>query len=211
MRRLLFSMVAVGALASIPAPAAATPSVAAAYDGGLCLVRQDRRSAVALMASLPLDDSQADLSGVGRAGAGCVRQLAGASSMLVRGAIAQALYLRDFRGLSREPRDDRQIVNLNLPVEMFGAPRDRTTQLYRWADCVVRNDNAGTERLLHSAIGSPEESAAIAGLQTYMSSCMPTGERLAVRASEVRSLFAQSGYHALYRYWTGQLEGARRR
>lgn len=210
MKRVIFSMVALGALASIPAPAAATASSAAVYEAGRCLVQQDRRSAVALMASLPLDDSPANLASVGRNGAGCVSGLAGAPAMLVRGGIAQALFVRDFGGFGRELRNDRNIFDLNLPVEGFGASLDRTIQLYRWADCVVRNDSAGTERLLRTAVGTPEERAAIAGLQTFMASCMPVGTQLSVRAWEVRSLFAQSAYHTLFRYWTGQLQSARR-
>ncbi|MEA3042509.1 MAG: hypothetical protein QOH47_347 [Sphingomonadales bacterium] len=210
MKRVFFSAVALGALASIPAPAAATPSSAAVYEAGRCLVQQDRRSAVALMGSLPLDDSPADLSSVGRGGAACVRGLAGAPAMLVRGGIAQALFMRDFGGFGRELRNDRNIFDLHLPVEAtFGTPRDRTTQLYRWADCVVRNDSAGTERLLRAGIGTPAERDAVAGLQTFMSSCMPVGTQLSIRAWEVRSLFAQSAYHTLFRYWTGQLESAR--
>jgi len=209
--RFLFSLAAFGALASLPGPAAAVPATAAAYEGGRCLVSRDRRSAVALMAALPLGDVPADLSQVRGAGARCVQPLAGASSMLVRGAIAQALYLNDFRGFGRNPVHDR-IVDLNLPVEAtFGAPRDRTTQLYRWADCVVRNDSAGTDRLLRSAIGSAGEDGVIAGLREYMSRCMPVGEQLSIRSWEVRSLFAQSAYHTLYRYWSGQLDAARRR
>lgn len=209
MKRILFSMAAFGALASMPGPAAATPSTGAAYDGGRCLVTADRRSAVALMTALPLGDVPADLSRLRGAGAACVARLAGAPSMLVRGAIAQALFLRDFRGLGREPRDNRQIVDLDLPVEAsFGAPRDSTTHLYRWSDCVVRNDPTGANRLLHSGVGSAGEATAIAGLQTYMSRCMAAGGQLSLRPWEVRSLFAQSAYHALYRYWTGQLDGA---
>lgn len=210
MRRVIASVLALGALASVPAPAAAAPSSAAVYEAGRCLVQQDRRSAVALMGSLPLDDSPADLAGVGRGGAGCVRGLDGAAAMLVRGGIAQALFLRDFGGFGRELRNDRNLLDLRLPVEATpGMPGDRTTQLYRWADCVVRNDSAGTERLLRSAVGTPEERTAIAGLQAFMARCMPAGTELSVRAWEVRSLFAQSAYHTLFRYWTGQLQSAR--
>jgi hypothetical protein len=209
MKRVVFSIVALGAMAAMPATAAATPSSATVYEAGRCLVQQDRRSAVALMVSLPLGDTPADLSQVGRNGTRCVRGLAGAPAMLVRGGIAQALFVRDFGGFGRELGNDRNIIDLNLPIEAtFGASRDRTTQLYRWADCVVRNDSASTERLLRSAIGTPDEAAAIAALRTFMSSCMPVGSELVVRAWEVRSLFAQSAYHTLFRYWTGQLQSA---
>jgi hypothetical protein len=211
MKHILFALAACATLASLPAPAAATPTAAAAYEGGRCIVAQDRRAAVALLARLPLGDTPADLSGVGRNGAACVASLAGASSLLMRGAIVQAMFLRDFRGLEREPADDRVIVNLNLPVEAGATVQaDRTGELYRWGDCVARNDAAAVERLLRAPIGSAEERDALGGLQTFMSSCMPAGQQLSVRSWEVRSLFAQAAYHMLYRYWTGQLQSARR-
>ena len=98
------------------------------------------------------------------------------------------------------------LVNLNLPIEASpGGPR--TVELYRWSDCVVRNDLVATERLLRSAVGAADEAAALAALQTYMSACMRGGTQLTLRSSEVRSLFAQSAYFTMYRYWTGQLDG----
>ena len=131
-------------------------------------------------------------------------------AMQVRGALAQAMFMRDFGSLRREPDPRRPFINLDLPVQAtFGAPSDRTTQLYRWADCVARNDTAGTERLLRTEPTSPEETAAIEGLRNYMAACMPSGTQLEVRLWELRSLIAQSAYHTIYRYWTGQLNATR--
>ena len=209
MKQVLFRLAAAGsvAAASAPAPALAAPaSVAGVYEAGRCMVSLDRRAAVVLIQALPLDGQAADLSALrGSAASGCAGGAKGASAMLVRGAIAQALFLRDFRAFGREPRVESGLVNLNLPVEP-SAGGARSVELYRWADCVVRNDTAGTQRLLISTIGSGEESAAIAVLQAYMAACMRAGSQLEVRSSEVRSVFAQSAYHAMYRYWTGQLE-----
>lgn len=210
MKKVLFSVAAACSVVTLPMPAAATPTTAAAYEGGRCLVAQDRRAAVALMASLPLGEGVADLSGVGERGAGCVDSLAGAAPLLVRGAIAQAMLLRDFRGLGQEPRDSRVIVDLNLPVAAFGTAPDRTTRLYGWGDCVTRNDPNGVDRMLRTPVGSPEEREALGGLQTFMTQCMSQGQELTVRTWEVRSVFAQASYHMLYRYWTGQLESVRR-
>jgi hypothetical protein len=56
---------------------------------------------------------------------------------------------------------------------------------------------------------SPEEAAAIEGLRNYMAACMPAGSQIEVRLWELRSVIAQSAYHATYRYVTGQLNLAR--
>jgi hypothetical protein len=207
-RQLLLSLAASAAAAAPLAPAgAAPPSVAGVYEAGRCMVAGDRRAAVALVRALPLDGQVADLSALRGSAADCAGPAQGASAMLVRGAIAQALFFRDFRVFGREPRTETGLIDLGLPTESSPGGT-RSVELYRWADCVVRNDGAGTQRLLVSAVGSGEENAAIAGLQTYMSACMRGGPQLQVRASEVRSVFAQSAYHAMYRYWTGRLEDA---
>jgi hypothetical protein len=162
------------------------------------------------MAQLPLDDSDTDLSGLTGRAAACATSLDGAPAMQVRGALAQAMFLRDFRTVRREVNPRRGFINLNLPVQTTpGTENDRTMQLYRWADCVARNDSRSTERLLRTEAASPEEAAAIEGLRNYMAACMPAGTQLDIRLWELRSVIAQSAYHTVYRYWTGQLEAAR--
>lgn len=178
----------------------------AAYEAGRCIVREDRGAAAALMRSLPLDDSPADLGTLRGRAARCAGGAAGATSVTMRGAIAQALYLSDFRGRELRPVRPGYLVDLDLPAQ--SAPGGtRTVELYRWADCVVRNDSATTRQLLMSPLGSPEETAAITALNNYMAACLPQGTDLNVYASEVRDLFAQTAYASLYRYWTGQLRG----
>jgi hypothetical protein len=206
MKALVLGLAAAAGAAASFTPAQAAPTVAAVYESGRCMVQRDRRAAVTLILSLPSDNSIANLAPFRGACAGAE----GASAMLVRGAIAQALFLRDFRVFGREARAEVVLVNLGLPVES-SVSGSRSNELYRWGDCVVRNDGAGLQRLLVSAVGSADESAAIAGLQTYMAACMRSGTQLEVRASELRSVLAQSAYHAMYRYSTGQLEGGGRR
>ena len=193
------SLLAAAACAAWPAAPATAGTPARIFEAGRCIVQHDRRAAIALLRTLPLDGSAADLSALGACAAGAES----ASAMLLRGAIAQALFQRDFRGtVGHEPRPGQDPVDLGLPG-IAAAPES-----YRWADCVVRNDPPATERLLRTAVGSPQESAAVSELQPYMSACMALGAEISVRPSEMRSLFAQGAYQTSYRYWTGQLNDA---
>jgi hypothetical protein len=205
MKQTILPLVAAALLAVVPGPAAAARNSPAIYEAGRCLVDHDRRGANRLMATLPLDDSAADLSRLSGRAADCAARLTGAPAMQVRGALAQAMFMRDFGSIRRQPDPLSAFINLNLPVQTSPAG-SRAVELYRWADCVARNDSEGTERLLRTEAASADETAAIDGLRNYMAACMPTGAQLEVRLWELRSVIAQSAYHALYRYWTGQLE-----
>jgi hypothetical protein len=208
MKKILLPL-ATAAMLAVPGPASAARNSPAVYEAGRCIVDRDRSGANRLMATLPLDESIADLSRLNARATACAARLADAPAMQVRGALAQAMFMRDFGSIRREPDPRRGFINLNLPVQASGMARDRTTQLYRWGDCVARNDSAGTERLLRTEAASTEESAAIEGLRNYMAACMPTGVQLEVRLWELRSVIAQTAYNTVYRYWTGQLEAAR--
>jgi hypothetical protein len=209
MRKLLLLAVAAGAPWSAAAQAV-TGSAAAVFEAGRCMVQRDRRAAIALFRALPFDNSRAELSPVGAGAArNCADGASGASALMVRGAIAQALFQRDFRGaMGHEPRPGQDPVDLGLP-DVAGPRAAGAPESYRWADCVVRNEPDATARLLRTDVGSPQESAAISGLQLYMAACMAQGAQISVRQSEMRSLFAQGAYHNSYRYWTGQLRDAR--
>ncbi|HEV2817508.1 MAG TPA: hypothetical protein VGW40_09860 [Allosphingosinicella sp.] len=209
MKKQIILSVAVAALgAALPGPARAARNSPVIYEAGRCIVAHDRGAANRLMARLPLDETEADLSGLRGEAAVCAARLAGAPSMQVRGALAQAMFMRDFGTIRRDADPRRGFINLNLPVQSSPAGT-RAIELYRWADCVARNDSASTERLLRTEAGSAEEATAIEGLRNYMAACMPAGMQLEIRLWELRSVIAQSAYHTVYRYWTGQLEAAR--
>lgn len=209
MKQVLLPLAA-AAMVAVPGPAMAARNSPAVYEAGRCIVDRDRGAANMLMGRLPLDESVADLSGLNARATACAARLAGAPAMQVRGALAQAMFMRDFGSIRREVDPRHGFINLNLPVlANYGTARDRTTQLYGWGDCVARNDALGTERLLRTEAGSPDEAAAVEGLRNYMAACMPTGVQLDVRLWELRSVMAQTAYHTLYRYWTGQLNATR--
>ncbi len=208
MKKTMFAMLAAGAALSLASPASAdqaSPTLRQIYDAGRCLVVTDRGTAVGLLGSLPMEEGDADLSQLPeRVARRCAQGLGTVASLHLRGAIAQALFFRDFGGFGEEPRRSAPLVNLNLPAQS-SPPGNGMTELYRWADCVVRNDIAHTERLLTSTVGSNQEAAAIEGLRAFMSACAPAGQQLSVRPSDLRSLVAQSAYASMYRYWTRQL------
>lgn len=209
MKKQIFPAIAAATIAALPGPAQAARNSPAVYEAGRCIVQYDRAAANRLMATLPLGDAAADLRGLNRRAAACAERLAGEPAMQVRGALAQAMFARDFGSMGRDPDPRRGFINLNLPVQAGPPANDRTTQLYRWADCVARNDSRSTERLLRTEAASPEEAAAIEALRNYMAACMPAGAQLDIRLWELRSVIAQSAYNTVYRYWTGQLEAAR--
>lgn len=212
MRKVMFSMLAAAAATALPSGAAATngaPSVRQVYDAGRCIAERDRGTAIALLGSLPLEGGTADLSRLPAEVAGrCARGLTSAGALHLRGAIAQTLFFRDFGGFGTEPRRSARLVDLRLPVQDSPAG-EREIELYRWSDCIVRNDPAHAEQLMSSPVGSLGEERAIGAMRDYMAACAPAGAQIAVLPSELRSVIAQSAYHSMYRYWTGRLGSVR--
>lgn len=210
MKHAILTLAATFVCAAAPATASApSQGTVALYEAGRCIVQRDRGAAARLMQTLPLDETPAELGTLRGAAAQCMESADGAAAFALRGAIAEALYRRDFRGRELRPIRAGQLVTYDLPVQS-SPPGTRTVELYRWADCVVRNDMEGTRRLLTTNLGTPEEDAATNALANFMAACLPAGGTLDVYANEVRPLFAQSAYHSLYRYWTGQLNGTSR-
>jgi hypothetical protein len=212
MKKAICSLLAAGAALAMPVPAAAADNGESGrdiYDAGRCMVDRERSTAVGFLQAVPVDSEDADLSLlpdslVER----CAEGLSAAKALLMRGAIAQALFFRDFGGFGLEPRRSAPLVNLGLPVQDSPEGSVRT-ELYRWSDCVVRNDAQHTERLLQSTVGSRGEAAAIERLRDFMAACAPANSQLSVHPIELRSLLAQSAYHSMYRYWTNQLDPVR--
>jgi hypothetical protein len=211
MKGSFFALLAAGAAMIVSTPAAAdtaSESFKNLYDAGRCIVTRDRYAAVALLQDLPIDGDTTELTSLPAAAQRCASGLTSVEPLHLRGAIAQALFFRDFGGFGLEPRRSAPLVNLSLPTQDTPGTT-RSVQLYQWADCVVRNDAGHTERLLSSSVGSRGEAAAINGLRDYMAACAPAEAQLAVQPTELRSLLAQSAYHSMYRYWTDQLSSVR--
>jgi hypothetical protein len=213
MKKILFSLLAAGAALATTSPAVAangelpTPEV---FEVGRCIVQQDRSAAVGFLQAVPVDSETADLSILPRNVAQrCANGFGSAKALLIRGAIAQALFFRDFRGFGLEPRRSVPLVNLALPVQDSPEGSIRN-ELYRWADCIVRNDADHSERLMQSRVGSEVEATMIGLMRPYLEVCAPAGAQISVAPAELRAVIAQSAYHSMYRYWTRQLEPVHR-
>ncbi|MFN3944974.1 MAG: hypothetical protein ACK4K7_08590 [Allosphingosinicella sp.] len=206
----MITALALTALTAFTPSAADEATARAAYDVGRCVVSAGRGHAAHLLSTLPLGGGEVGREGqaaIDRAGCGG-RKLPDDAAMLLRGAIAQELYAIDFREFGTDPRNRGAWIDLALPTEMDDADGDATVQLYRWADCVVRNDTENTERLLRMPVGSRREAAVLAAMQPYMSACLSPDARLTVAPTELRSIFAQAAYQTLRRYWSGELRQA---
>ena len=207
MRKALFALTAAAIALTTAAPAAANTggaSVEAIYEAGACIVQRDRDAALTLMQTLPIENIAVELDLPSETARSCADGMTSASGLLLRGGIAQALFFRDFGGFGQEPARSRALFNLDLPVQ--DSPEGSlAVELYRLADCVVRNDVERTERLLSSRVGSRNEANAISGLQPYMRACAPAGMQMEVSTSQLRSAMAQSAYQSMYRYWTRDL------
>jgi hypothetical protein len=213
MKKLFIAMLAAGAALATTAPAMAANGELPAQEifaAGRCIVQQDRRAAVGFLQSVPVDSETADLSLLPQnIHQRCAEGVGSAKALLIRGAIAQALFFRDFGGFGLEPSRAIPLVNLALPVQDSPEGSIRN-ELYRWADCIVRNDADHSERLMQSRVGSDAEATMIGLLRPYLEVCAPAGAQFSVAPAELRAVIAQSAYHSMYRYWTRQLEPVHR-
>jgi hypothetical protein len=74
--------------------------------------------AVGFLQSVPVDSETADLSLLPQnIHQRCAEGVGSAKALLIRGAIAQALFFRDFGGFGLEPSRAIPLVNLALPVQ----------------------------------------------------------------------------------------------
>lgn len=205
MKSIFFSAFA-STILLLQSPAGATsPGAERIYSAGRCMVQRDRSAAVDLILALPLGREATDLSALSPGlGERCGAGLAPVPAMHLRGAIAQALFFRDFAAFGLQPSRSVALVNLDLPVQDSPAG-DGTTDIYRLTDCVVRNDAEHTEMLLATQPGTANERRAIDLLAPYVRACTPPEASLTMARSDLRSAIAQSAYQSMYRYWTRQL------
>jgi hypothetical protein len=202
-------MLACALFVAMPAHAAAGQSEKSTYKLGKCIVRADRLVAGQLLRSTPLTGGQTvlDAASLGKAGS-CVKAPSLAvSPILLRGSLAQELFLRDFERFAVKPRVSAGLfARFQLPIDSAGAGADpRTVALYKLGDCVVRNEVLRIEILLRSAIGSGVERRLFDYLGPMMSACIGADSAIGVTRADLRSVFAQSAYDVSVRYWTDQL------
>ena len=169
-----------------PSPARADTGAVDAVAFGRCLVEQDRGAALTLFATLPPTDAAADLT----RNAGCAGGPTSASTMAVRGGIAEALYKRDFREWGLPPRRaSTDLARLDLPGRA-----DAGGSLFALGHCVARWQPNDLDRLFATPPGSAREGRIIDRLAERFAPCQPAGTSVAIKRTHVRALLAQTAY-----------------
>lgn len=205
--RLLTAVAVAFAASQVPA-AAQAPDADALRDVARCAIAKDRRAAVATAGALPFtgDEVRVDAAGLGR-GAACLKHGAvAAPAMALRGAFAEALYRADFVEPGLEPeRATGTFANLRLPAIDGDVSADTAATLFKFGDCIARNDATSVGELIRTRDGSSAEKILLDRLQPYFAACYPQGATLSLKRATLRSVLAQSAYRVSQRYWDGQL------
>lgn len=177
-----------------------------------CALKKDRAATISATKRLPLGHEPVTLTAdaLGNA-ASCLNGSAvTAPAMQIRGAVAEQLYVSDFREVGVQPRrKPGDFADLDLPdVTDKSTSTLAELPLYRLADCVARNDAESASFYLKAPAGSRMEKERFAKLQPYMAACAH-GQRIVAAPGDFRAALAQAAYHTSARYWDGQLSSYR--
>jgi len=197
--------------AAIPAaaPLAAQPGSVSdkeVYEIGRCVVRSDRMVGVGLLQSLPLSGPNIALPGGLSAASKCAKAAGSVSPVALRGAIARALFLKDFDRFMVEPQVAQHLlVDMQLPIDEKAAhgADAQTVALYKLGVMKI-------ESLMRTPVGSGTEEKIFEYLAPMMAACQTKGTTIRVSPATLRSVLAQSAYNVSWRYWNDQLYTAAR-
>ena len=171
------------------------PAIRAVYFLAMCAKLQRRQAAEALLATDPGSAEEAALVEV-LMPAGFTdcpiraRKVTIRSRILIRGAIAEALY----KGDGFRPRSTSA-----LPLDQAFQPAGRgsATAVGRWvARCAVRREPLRAHSVVSYNPGAVGEMRALRSLKPTFIACLPPGERLLVSRINFRALVAEELYRA---------------
>lgn len=206
---LLALLITAAAMAAPVAPASATLSEGALNDFAKCAVTKDRAATAAAARKLPLNSDPATVDAASlHDAASCAKGApVEAKSMMLRGAIAQALYRIDFRDAGMEPRTPvRNFADLGWPAIGDKDPHtDQGVALFKLADCIARNDVNNVDVLMRYPFGSDNAHKLLDKMQPYIQACFPKGATITVGRDTLHAAIAQGAYYASTRLWSGKL------
>ena len=184
-----------------PAPAGQTQLLQAAA----CLVGRDANAGSALLAAAPFSaDERQEAVRTLRAAERCVgsRARLATSPMLLRGALAEALY--EARFPQPPPARTPPLRALaSLPADAAAARQD-IAPAFALADCAAGRGGETVRALLAAEPDTDAEGVALQALNPVFAACVAPGTSLSVDRAGLRSLLAQS----LYRWAVVQRDGA---
>ena len=117
------------------------------------------------------------------------------SSGLLRGALFNAIYLREF-GRSG-PADFSGVADTGYVVR-YSAPMSTQAiaaiALEKYGECIAQADGANAKALILSGAGSADESAAFAALNPRFGTCLTKGNKIAFSKGMLRGVVAEGLY-----------------
>jgi len=120
------------------------------------------------------------------------------SGTLLRGALFQALYLRDFGATDAGSFAAVPVIDY---AATYRAKSDKTFESAvgqsRFGDCVVRANPVTARSLIRSKIGSPEELSSFANLASALNGCVTKGRLVNFSRSALRGLVAEGLYRLM--------------
>jgi len=187
---ILFATVAFAA--AVPAaPAAAVPSTAQIQSFAKCAA--NNYDGAELLATQPGSEEEAGvLQEFADRGCGT----ASASPALLRGALAEKLFEKDFGVVGARPRRDTIEIFRVDPSEVDGleATARRRVDVIGFATCAAAANVVKTSALLKTAPGSAQEATLVKEMEPSFSPCLLEGERLDMGKAELRGALAEATY-----------------
>lgn len=184
-------IVSIALLASLPAAAQAAPAAGyrATQEYAGCLVRERRADAVELLETLPPGGRAAQaVESRLRSGSCKAAEDARGGSDVLRGAIAERLYLDTFTTPPRYTVGVATATVGNLPAELANSVQFANFQV---ALCTAESVPGIADLLVRSTLGSAAERKAIRQLQPVVRNCLPKGGRIGFDNEQMRGLIAE--------------------
>ena len=119
-----------------------------------------------------------------------------AAPALLRGALAEQLFVKDFGVVGARPRRETiEIFRVDpAEVETLDAAAKRRVDVIGFATCATAANVVKTSALLKTAPGSPEETVLVKEMEPSFASCLLQGERLDLGRAELRGALAEATY-----------------
>jgi hypothetical protein len=187
---ILFATAAIAASVVPAAPAAAVPTSQAQQFASCAVNKYDGAE---LLATQPGSEEEAGVLQEFTE-RGC--SASPGSATLLRGALAEMLFQKDFGVVGARPR--REIIEVFRvePSELDAmAPGvRRRVDMIGFASCAAASNIVKTAVLLKTAPGSVEEAAIVKQMEPSFAPCMLEGERLEMGRAELRGALAEGTY-----------------
>lgn len=174
------------------------------YASARCLVRADGKGAERLLSVRP--QSMEFFTAFLKADTGprCFDQRSQAKQPLhenaTRGAIAEALLLRDFSALG--VARGRHFATVFEPLAPSPKPMNgeaRAIAFLEVAECTVEAQPEQSFQLFATEVASPAEAAVVRALVPALGTCLPQGFQVPMSAPYIRSFLAEAAYRVSVR------------